>query len=137
MKSSNDFTIDKPFLLFGILLCLLISGGCATLPQAEKMVQESANKEGAPTIVGAHRRLSHRDAELLLKRLKSRTLPTDILERQVAVEEAISGTPLVAGNKVTLLVDGPATYDAMSAAILNARDHVNLETFIFERMFRA
>jgi cardiolipin synthase len=38
----------------------------------------------------------------------------------------------VAGNKVTLLQDGEATYRAMFAAIRDARDHVNLETYIFE-----
>jgi cardiolipin synthase len=39
---------------------------------------------------------------------------------------------LVVGNKVTLLVDGPATYDVMFKAIQNAKDHINLETYIFE-----
>ena len=47
------------------------------------------------------------------------------------MEEAVSGDPLVAGNKVTLLVDGPATYTAMFEAIRKATDHINLETFIF------
>ncbi len=46
--------------------------------------------------------------------------------------EAVGGSPLIAGNKVTLLVDGPAIYAAMSEAIQHAKDHVNLETFIFE-----
>jgi cardiolipin synthase len=48
------------------------------------------------------------------------------------LEEAVAGSPLVIGNKVTLLKDGPATYQAMLAAIGRARDHVNLETYIFE-----
>jgi cardiolipin synthase len=46
--------------------------------------------------------------------------------------EAISGSPLVTGNKVTLLVDGPATYAAMMEAIQRATDHINFETYIFE-----
>jgi cardiolipin synthase len=33
---------------------------------------------------------------------------------------------------VALLQDGNATYDAMFAAIRDARDHINLETYIFE-----
>ncbi|HVK95963.1 MAG TPA: cardiolipin synthase, partial [Noviherbaspirillum sp.] len=40
--------------------------------------------------------------------------------------------PLVAGNQVTLLDDGPATMRAMMAAMRGARDHINLETYIFE-----
>ena len=44
----------------------------------------------------------------------------DILARQAAIE----------GNSVELLLDGPATYDAMFDAIAAAEDHINLETFI-------
>ena len=40
--------------------------------------------------------------------------------------------PLVTGNAVTLLQDGPGTYAAMFEAIDNARDHVNLESYILE-----
>ena len=36
------------------------------------------------------------------------------------------------GNKLTLLKNGPATYEAMFAAIRAAKDHINLETYIFE-----
>ncbi len=82
-------------------------------------------------MVGAHRRLTARESRLILKRLKRRTLPTGILERHLAVEEAICGNPLVVGNKATLLIDGPDTYAAMSEAIQNAKDHIDLETFIF------
>lgn len=41
-------------------------------------------------------------------------------------------SPLVPGNRVELLVDGPATHQAMQAAIAAARDHVDLETYILE-----
>jgi len=40
--------------------------------------------------------------------------------------------PLLGGNRVDLLQDGPDTYAAMLAAIDGARDHVNLESYIFE-----
>jgi len=42
------------------------------------------------------------------------------------------GEPLVTGNRVALLQDGPGTYAAMFEAIDNARDHVNLESYILE-----
>lgn len=82
-------------------------------------------------MVGAHRRLTARESRAILNRLKRRPLPSGILERHLAVEEAISGNPLVVGNKAKLLIDGTATYAAMSEAIQNAKDHINLETFIF------
>ena len=40
--------------------------------------------------------------------------------------------PMVTGNRVDLLQDGPGTYAAMFAAIDGARDHVNLESYILE-----
>lgn len=39
---------------------------------------------------------------------------------------------LVGGNRLQLLIDGPATYEAMYAAIDAARDHINLESYIVE-----
>jgi hypothetical protein len=36
---------------------------------------------------------------------------------------------LITGNKVTLLIDGPAAMEAMFAAIRRAEDHINIETF--------
>jgi cardiolipin synthase len=40
--------------------------------------------------------------------------------------------PLVTGNRVDLLQDGPGTYAAMFEAIDRAQDHVNLESYILE-----
>ena len=67
-----------------------------------------------------------------MERLKRSVDPTDILERHIAVIESVSESPLTKGNKVTLLVDGPATYAAMFKAVGYAKDHINLETFIME-----
>src|SRR5205085_9964600 len=46
--------------------------------------------------------------------------------------ESIVGSPLVVGNKATLLLDGPATYQSMFAAIRGARNHINMESYIIE-----
>jgi cardiolipin synthase len=42
------------------------------------------------------------------------------------------GEPLVTGNRVDLLQDGPGTYAAMFEAIDKASDHINLESYILE-----
>jgi cardiolipin synthase len=94
--------------------------------------QLDIEKEKTPEIIGPHGQLSPEITERIMERLKRQAGPTDILERHIALIESISGTPLVAGNKATLLIDGPATYAAMFKAIQNAKDHINLETFIFE-----
>lgn len=38
----------------------------------------------------------------------------------------------VPGNRVELLIDGPATHAAMFDAIASARDHINIESYILE-----
>src|SRR6202008_2483569 len=76
--------------------------------------------------------LSAQRSAAVLAELKRKSGDIDILEKQIALEQSIDDSPLVLGNKVTLLQDGAATYPAMFAAIRAARDHVNLETFIFE-----
>jgi cardiolipin synthase len=52
---------------------------------------------------------------------------------QAALEEAATGEPLIAGNKCTLLFDGPQTLAAMLQAIAAARNHINFETYIFDQ----
>src|SRR5438093_4653738 len=49
-----------------------------------------------------------------------------------AAESVRAASPPVAGNKVILLQDGRGTYDAMFTAIASARDHINMEMYIFD-----
>ncbi len=78
---------------------------------------------------GAHGQLSAAQSKAVLDRLKARGTGTDIFDRHLALEEAINGSPLTVGNRVQLLQDGPATYQAMFSAITAARDHINMETY--------
>jgi cardiolipin synthase len=48
------------------------------------------------------------------------------------IETAITRRPLVAGNRVDLLVDGPATHAAQLAAIARARRSVHLSAYIIQ-----
>ena len=81
---------------------------------------------------GARGPLSSQQGKAILNRLQSGGKETSIFDRHLAVEEAIVGSPLVVGNKVVLLQDGPATFQAMFTAIRNAKDHINMETYIIE-----
>ncbi len=109
------------------LLCL---AGCSSLPT---IVPDLARRAGPPVqIEGARGPLSATQSKAILDRLQSGGKDTDIFERHLALEEAIVGSPLTAGNRVVLLQDGPATYQAMFAAIDAARDHINMETYILE-----
>ena len=108
----------------------LLAAGCSTLPDTrfltEQYVAQSAKFDSA---FGP---LSEKRNAAVLAELKARSGNLDILDRQLVLEQQISGSPLVVGNKVTLLEDGPATYQAMFAAIGAAKDHVNVESYIIE-----
>ncbi|MEW5746850.1 MAG: phospholipase D-like domain-containing protein [Nitrospirota bacterium] len=114
-----------------IPLLLLAASGCATLPDAEALFDRLPEFEGLPLIVGAQGPLSPKERRAALQQLRKEGVPTDILERHIKVMELVSGRVLVSGNRATLLKDDPVTFDAMLDAIADAKDHVNLETFIF------
>ena len=62
----------------------------------------------------------------------STTGDTTLLDFHLAAMQDIGAPPLITGNQVQLLVDGPSTYEAMFAAIGKARHYVLVESFIFE-----
>lgn len=112
------------------MLAPLLLSGCGSLP---RMVPDM-DSQSAKTIQikGGRGILTAEQSQAALAKLKNSQPENLVLEKHLAVEQAITGSPLVAGNKVTLLIDGPATYASMFAAIRAARDHINMETYIFE-----
>lgn len=117
-------------LRFGVALTLVLVAGCSSLPVIHPdMVRRSGT---APQLQGARGLLSAAQSKAVLDRLKARGTATDIFDRHLALEEAIVGSPLTTGNQVQLLQDGPATYQAMFAAITAAKDHINMETYLLE-----
>lgn len=103
---------------------------CASLPDVRDLGASLTPKE-TPTVSGRNGVLSSQRAEsLLARRLHGSRIDVQEL---AALEEAATGSPLIAGNKVTLLFDGPQTMKAMIAAISAARDNINLETYIFDQ----
>ena len=104
--------------------------GCSSLPHIVPDLERGAR---APVpLEGARGPLSAAQSKAILDDLARRSPETDIFTRHLALEEAIVGSPLTTGNRVLLLQDGPATYQAMFAAIAAAEDHINLETYIFD-----
>jgi cardiolipin synthase A/B len=82
---------------------------------------------------GADGPISQARGTAILDRLERESGASDILQKYLALEQSLSaGSPLVLGNKVTLLENGPPTHEAMFAAIRAAREHINLETYIFD-----
>jgi cardiolipin synthase len=120
----------ESLLLFLCLFSLLTFSSCASLPRIEDYGPLST--DNTPKIIGPRGQLSPKKSKALIDRLKRQVEPTDILQQHSLLIEVISGSPLVTGNTVTLLIDVPATYDAMSKTIRGAKDTINFETYIFE-----
>ncbi len=66
-----------------------------------------------------------------MQHLEARYGPSDLVTRQLAFEQAVGGGFITLGNNVKLLENGPATYAEMFRLIMQARQSINLETFIF------
>ena len=105
--------------------------GCASLPDAKReMAVPHAQKV---EFEGAHGPVSATRSDAILVQLEGKDGASNVLQKHLAYEQAVNaGSPLVLGNKLTLLQNGPATYQAMFAAMRGARDHINLETYIFD-----
>jgi len=76
--------------------------------------------------------LSRTQSKAIFEKLKSKSPDSGVLERHIAVEQALTDNPLSIGNQVELLEDGPKTYAAMLSAIRAAKHHVHMETYIFD-----
>ncbi|WP_252374337.1 cardiolipin synthase [Hydrogenophaga sp. 2FB] len=103
--------------------------GCKSLP---RVVPDLERRPPPVRLEGSQGPLSAERSRAILERLRAGGQGSDVLSRHLALEEAIVGSPLTAGNKVVLLEDGPATYRAMLAAIEAAKDHIHMETYIID-----
>ena len=110
-------------LLAGALLGMQ---GCASLPNAERARAmphaQQVEFEGAQGPVSAAR------SEAILDRLEGKDGASSVLQKHLAYEQAVNAdSPLVLGNKLTLLQNGPATYQAMFVKDLALSDAIKLE----------
>jgi len=110
---------------------LALLGACAALPTIAPDDAQAAGTAGL-RIDGPHGPLSADARQRVLARLQAAGQDTDIFERHLAYEQEIVGSPLSAGNKVTLLQDGPSTYQALYAAMAAATRSIDMESYIIE-----
>ncbi|MBV5300147.1 MAG: cardiolipin synthase [Rhodoferax sp.] len=111
-------------------LCISCAAGCANLPDTQDILARHTAQQAR--FENAHGPVSEKRRAAVLADLKRGSGDIDILDKQIALEQSIMGSPLVLGNKTTLLQDGPATYAAMFYAMAQAQDHINLESYIIE-----
>jgi cardiolipin synthase len=109
---------------------ILATAACISPEPDVNPVIDSAS--GAPPIVGSGgQKLSPGQSKAVVASLAQQD-GGDVLQRHLALEKALGGSPLVVGNKTILLRDGEATFAAMFKAIAAAKHYVDLEYFTFE-----
>jgi cardiolipin synthase len=105
-------------------------GGCAHIPSVPEPLAVDAGAE--IQVRGARGALSRRATAAVLDRLTAQAPDSSALQRHLAIEQTVSGSPLYTGNRVTVLRDGPDSFAAMFAAIHGAQHYLYLEYYIFE-----
>ena len=101
-----------------VALCLALAGCASTPPLVAAAAAQPVSIEGAKGPVSPER------SRQIVERLKAEPGPDGILDRHLKIESAVTGSPLVAGNSVTLLQDGEATYQSMFEAIAHAKGEI-------------
>ncbi|MBB6095043.1 cardiolipin synthase [Povalibacter uvarum] len=112
---------------FATLIVALLCTGCAT-PKARPVVP---GETVAPAIVTASGALSEAKAEQLVDRRLAPAQDDEHVRELIDAFRAQADAPLVAGNRVSLLIDGPQTLAAIRKSIESAKHHVHVETYIF------
>ncbi len=128
MKISSWYSAT---LLASSMLCAAL-GGCVVMPPVNKEIDHAP--ADPPTVVGAHGLLPASQSHAIIRRLEQQEKGTDLLQRHLAIEEALSGAHLIAGNRTKLLHNGPETFRAIFRAIAAAKHYVLLEYYIFENV---
>ncbi|MFT3906375.1 MAG: cardiolipin synthase [Steroidobacteraceae bacterium] len=125
--------MERPhaFAAIGLLLTL---AGCANLPEQrpDGSTVGDDQVQSQPVLSGGSA-LSERQSNRVLQNAAGATSGderADVTQLTQAVRKA-TAAPFVTGNQVALLIDGPASFGAMRAAIAAAQGSVNLETYIF------
>ena len=104
--------------------------GCGSL-QGEGFISEPPAPGTVPTVATQRGAMAAPAAKAVLaRRWGAKYMDATAA---AALEEQATSKPLIAGNKLTLLYDGPQTMGAMMAAIKAATDNINLETYIFDQ----
>ena len=107
-----------------------LAAGCANVPDAGFL--KSAYSAQSAQFKNAWGPIPAKGSAAIMAELKRKSGDLDIVERQAVLEQVLVGEPLSIGNKVTLLLDGPATYQAMFAAARSAKRNINIESYIIE-----
>lgn len=127
--------VARPWLAtraLGAALTLCALGACTHVPTIAE--PPSSQVASQVKITGARGALSQRETNALLKRLAAQAPDAGALERHIVIEQAVAGSPLYSGNRVTILRDGDNVFAATFAAIHAAQHYLYLEYYTLEEI---
>lgn len=125
-------TRRRSFLLMTVVACMGMVAACASVPDVDHLVDGAAGSTSKPVIVGSRGPLTQAQSKALLASLVSEPGEAGMLQRHLAIEQAVAENPLIAGNRTRLLRDGEESFRAIFGAIKGAKTYVNLEYYILE-----
>jgi cardiolipin synthase len=115
-------------LAHGIVALGLLTVACAWHGPPKTDVEPRA---ATPVVLAATGQVSQAQAQAAIDEATATAASRKRAEELVTAIQAQTGVPLIRGNHARLLIDGPATYKAILAAVEKAHDHVHIETYIF------
>lgn len=87
--------------------------------------------EHKPPIVAKQRALSEDEGDPLLRSALEEYKNDAAVRELVESVREYSSEPLMSGNQVSVLIDGPQTYASIESELQHARHHIHIETFIY------
>ena len=140
---SRYFTTERPvhrptsrwtaiFLQVLVVCGLAPLTGCKALPEYQFARSLPLSRSNAPVDIVSPEGVVGRASSLRTTRKLATRGDTALLDYHLAAMRDLGAPPLLTGNGVELLIDGPRTYRAMFSAIEKAQRYIFLESFIFE-----
>ena len=133
--STTERPVHRPLRRWAVLLTACSAAwvaGCRTVPDVELARSLPLSRSSTPVDVVGPDGVVSRATKVRTTRQLANTGDTALLDYHLGAMRDLGAPPLLTGNGIQLLIDGPRTYQAMFDAIRGARSYVFVESFIFE-----
>jgi cardiolipin synthase len=127
-KTKISLRIKQFGWIAGILAIVMLLAQCAIMPDPNGVPNHRQQTE----VSAEQGWLTYEESKSIIRGIELDRAEGDFLREHLAVEQAIADGPLHKGNAIGHYTDGESAYDAMEAAIRQARHFVHLESYIFE-----
>ena len=108
-----------------LVVLMALCAGCVTQNPRVELPQDK------PPIVSKQRALSEDEGDPLLRAALEEYKDNAATRELIESVRRHSSEPLMSGNQVGVLIDGPQTYASIESELQQARHHIHIETFIF------